>query len=159
MEIQFEALASDLVADIRRGGVDAYGQPAERSVSDGGGNPCRYCLEDVPKGAPMLILAGCPFPEHQPYAETGPIFLCAEGCARFEGGGLPPIMITRPTYLVKGYGDDNRIVYGSGQITLVDQVESYCKDLLTSDDIAYLHIRSATNNCYQMKVIRDGSET
>lgn len=159
MDIRFEAMAGERVAQLRNGGGDAYGHPAERSVSDGGGNPCRYCLDDVPKNVPMLVLAACPFPKKQPYAETGPIFLCGD-CVRFAGAGLPPILTTRAAYLIKGYDADDRIVYGSGQITPVGEVESYCKDLLSSDNIAYLHIRSATNNCYQMKVVRDdGSET
>ena len=49
----------------------------ERQVSDGSAVPCRHCLSDVAAGEPFLILAHRPFPEAQPYAETGPIFLRA----------------------------------------------------------------------------------
>ena len=60
---------------LRAGGGDAYGNPAERTISDGEGNPCRHCLGFVPKGEEMLILAHRPFGAVQPYAETGPIFV------------------------------------------------------------------------------------
>jgi hypothetical protein len=59
--------------------------PAERAVSDGQGNPCRSCLHEVPAGAGMLILAARPFPAAQPYAETGPIFFCADACKAWSG--------------------------------------------------------------------------
>ncbi|MBV1902079.1 MAG: DUF1203 domain-containing protein, partial [Marinosulfonomonas sp.] len=83
---------ADFVVSVRAGGPDANGQVAERSTADGAGNPCRYCLSDVPYGAGMLILAARPFPELQPYAETGPIFLCADDCTPWSGNGVPPIL-------------------------------------------------------------------
>ena len=61
MQIHYEALDSDLVRGLRAGGGDAYGNPAERAISDGDGNPCRHCLRFVPKGEEMLILAHRPF--------------------------------------------------------------------------------------------------
>ena len=77
-------LPTDEVRKLQAGGPDAYGNAPERVVSDGGGNPCRHCLKLIPEGAPMLILAHRPFSKAQPYAETGPIFLCGEPC---EAGG------------------------------------------------------------------------
>ncbi len=59
------------------------------AVSDGHGNPCRSCLADIRAGAAMLIVAARPFPALQPYAETGPIFLCAADCTPWSGPGLP----------------------------------------------------------------------
>ena len=51
-------------------------------VSDGGDNPCRHCLREIEKGKDMLVLTHRPFGNVQPYAESGPIFLCAEACER-----------------------------------------------------------------------------
>ena len=51
MTLRFLPLPTEAVAAIRAGGPDAHGQPAERHVSDGAGNPCRHCLHHVPKGA------------------------------------------------------------------------------------------------------------
>ena len=114
MDLTFEALDSALAADLRRGGPDANGQPAERgAISDGEGVPCRHCLSHVPAGREYLILAHRPFPAPQPYAETGPIFLCADDCGRWHGAGVPPILATSPDYLLKGYSADHRIVCGS----------------------------------------------
>lgn len=84
MPIRFIALPSHEVAALQSGAPDAHGQLPERDISDGDGVPCRHCLTRVAKGEPYLILAYRPFPKEQPYAETGPIFLHADPCPRFE---------------------------------------------------------------------------
>ena len=125
MTLTYRPYAPDFVASVRGGGPDANGQTAERAISPGTGTPCRSCLRDVPKGAEMLILAARPFPEPQPYAETGPIFLCAEPCEPWPGPGLPPILESGPDYLLKGYTADNRILYGTGRIVDQDELDAY----------------------------------
>jgi hypothetical protein len=62
MPLRFSALPAGAVARIRAGGPDANGQPAERRISDGDGAPCRHCLQDIPEGREMLVLAWRPFP-------------------------------------------------------------------------------------------------
>ena len=154
--IRFLPFDRDFVASVRSGGGDAYGLPAERATSDGPGNPCRSCLRDVPDGAAMLILAARPFPEPQPYAETGPIFLCADACEPWAGEGLPPVLRTSPNFLLKGYSADHRIVYGTGHVTPASAVESYAAHLLARPEIAYVDVRSARNNCFLTRIVRDG---
>ncbi len=113
MRVTCTALPTDLVRAYQAGGPDANAMPAERAVSDGGGNPCRHCLREIAEGAPMLVLAHRPFPAPQPYAEIGPIFLHAEPCERWQGSGLPPVA-TAPDYIVRGYTGEDRIRYGTG---------------------------------------------
>ena len=152
MKIAFHPYNSDWVAQIRQGGEDDYGQKAERVVSDGGGNPCRHCLQYIPEGAEMLICAARPFPEMQPYAETGPIFLCGDSCEAFSGEGVPPVLSESPDYLLKGYNDDYRIVYGTGQITPVADVSRIATELLRRREVEFVDIRSSRNNCFQCRV-------
>lgn len=152
MTLRFHPYDSGFVASVRAGGPDAYGKPAERAVSDGGGNPCRHCLTHIPKGAPMLILAARPFPAVQPYAETGPIFLCADACAPWAGDGVPPILTTSPDYLLKGYSADHRIVYGSGRVVPAGDLCGYAAELLSDPCISYVDVLSARNNCFQTRI-------
>ena len=153
MQLTYLPYDPEWVAQLRAGGVDAYGNPAERSISDGTGNPCRHCLTDIPKGAEMLICAARPFPDPQPYAETGPIFLCAD-CLPYTGDGLPPVLASRKECLLKAYGADNRIIYGTGQITPTAEIEEYAGALLSGPKVAYVDARSATNNCFTLRIIR-----
>ena len=152
---QYSAYEAVFVTRVREGGPDANGLPAERSQSDGEGNPCRSCLQMIPEGAKMLILAACPFPDKQPYAEIGPIFLCAEHCTPWGQPGVPPVLTSSPAYLIKGYSSDYRIVYGTGQITPVAELDRYVAALLARPGVAFVDIRSARNNCFATRAWRD----
>lgn len=154
MTIQFKALPTDHVRALQRGGPDAYGQTPERRISDGDGMPCRHCLKNIAAGDAYLILAYRPFPELQPYAETGPIFLHAEECERADGSEELPEIPESPDYIVRGYGRDDRIVYGSGGVIPTGAVVARAKALFERADIAYVHVRSARNNCYQCRIER-----
>ena len=153
MTVRFTPISTAVVRAYQAGGVDANGQLPERQVSDGGGNPCRHCLQMIPAGAGMLILAHRPFPAPQPYAEIGPIFLCADACA--AGGGLGvPEMLASPDYIIRGYGADDRIVYGTGAVVPTARITTEAQMRLDDPRVAYVHVRSARNNCYQCRIDR-----
>lgn len=153
--LRFIALPTDAVRAAQAGAADANGQPPERHVSDGSGNPCRHCLTDIVEDAPFLILAWRPFGAAQPYAETGPVFLHAETCERYaETAVAPDMLLKRDRFLVRGYGDDDRIVYGSGQIVTSADLTRAASALLDRREIAYLHVRSGAYNCYQCRIER-----
>ncbi|MHA6264087.1 DUF1203 domain-containing protein [Arenibacterium sp. CAU 1754] len=149
--IKFSALPTDEVRALQAGAPDAYGNAPERTISTGTGNPCRHCLEHVPEGAGMLILAHRPFPALQPYAETGPIFLCADACERGGGADIPGALDS-PEYLIKGYSDDDRIVYGTGAIVPTGSISAEAARILEDPKVSYVHVRSARNNCYQARL-------
>ena len=152
---KFTALPTETVRALQRGAPDAFATPPERAISDGNGNPCRHCLKDIPEGAEMLILAHKPFEGTHPYAEVGPIFLCAEMCANGSSEQIPEILTTSPDYLLKGYSDDDRIVYGTGAIIVKDEIPPRVSEIFTDDRVKYIHVRSARNNCYQLRIDRD----
>lgn len=153
--IRFQALPTSEIRALQSGGPDFYGHPPEVTVSDGTGTPCRHCLNDTPKGENMLILSYRPFPSDQPYAEVGPIFLCADVCASHKPSGqLPQILTTSVDYLIKGYSSDDRIVYGTGQVVTPTNLTRAAIAIFKDASVAYIHVRSARNNCYQCKIMR-----
>lgn len=151
--MQFVAIPTEVVRAYQAGGPDANGQVPERKVSAGGGNPCRHCLKPIPEGAGMLVLAHRPFPAPQPYAEVGPIFLCADPCEAGGGEALPE-MLASSDYIVRGYGADDRIVYGTGGVVATSAIPARAGELLADPRVAYVHVRSARNNCYQVRIDR-----
>jgi hypothetical protein len=152
MSIRFVALETAVVRALQEGQCDANGQAPERAVSDGNSVPCRHCLQHVERGAAYLILAHRPFPAPQPYAEVGPIFLHAEACPRRPDGSALPAMLRSPQYLIRGYGNDNRIVYGSGRIVATCDIPKAAEEMFADERIRYIHVRSASNNCYQCRI-------
>ena len=154
MSIRFVALESEVVAALQIGHPDANGQPAERRTAGAGSYPCRHCLGHIGEGEPYLMLAHRPFPAAQPYAEIGPIFLHAEACARGGGTQELPEMLASKTYIVRGYGTDDRIVYGTGGVVAREVIPARAAELLADPSVAYVHVRSAANNCYQCRIER-----
>lgn len=156
MTLRFSGMPSDVAAAFRAGAPDANGQTPERQISDGDGVPCRHCLGYVAEGEPYLVLAYRPFPAPQPYAEVGPIFLHAEECPAYDPAqGLPARHRGgRNAQILRGYGADDRIVYGTGAVVDPAAIETTAAELLGRDDVAYVHMRSATNNCFTLRIDR-----
>ncbi|MGB7317168.1 MAG: DUF1203 domain-containing protein [Planktotalea sp.] len=139
---------------FQSGALDAYGNPPEKSVSDGAGVPCRHCLKLVPEGAGFLILAYRPFDGLHPYAETGPVFLCQDECDAPKNASIPDVLKASPEYLVKGYTADQRIKYGTGAVVPQAATLGKIKELLQQSDLSFVDVRSAKNNCWLARVTR-----
>ena len=153
--IRFVAMPTEQARAYQRGASDAYGNPPERRVSDGSGIPCRHCLRHVAAGEGYLTFAYRPFPTLQPYAETGPVFLHAAECERApEGDVLSPMFRATPDYILRGYSADDRIVYGTGGVVATHKICGRAHEIFEREDVAYVHMRSARNNCYQLRIER-----
>jgi len=152
MQIQFFGLPSRDVAQTKAIGRDAYDNAIEVHKAEGDAYPCRHCLGLTPQGQDYLILAYRPFESRNPYAETGPIFLCAADCAAAVPSEQVPAILKSPAYLVRGYSKAERIVYGSGKVVATPRIPEYAKALLADPQIAFVDVRSASNNCFQCRI-------
>lgn len=154
MGIRFVALETDLVRSLQAGQSDANNQPSERRIAEASGLPCRHCLRMINKGEEYLTLAHRPFPALQPYAEVGPIFLHAAACERGGGDAAIPAFLDSPRYMVRGYGADDRIVYGTGTIAATPEILAAAQNMFDNAAVNYIHVRSASNNCYHCRIDR-----
>lgn len=153
------AMPTDIARAYQNGAPDAYGRPPERAVSDGAGNPCRHCLRNIAAGDEMLILAHRPFGALQPYAETGPVFLCARRCTRHAcDGDLPEALQSSPSYILRGYDRDERIVYGTGTVIHTRAILTEAARILSLESVDFVHVRSSRNNCFQARIEPDRAE-
>ena len=156
-ELRICPIPTSIAASFWSGSTDAYGMQPERRVSDGKGIPCRHCLSEVSQGESYLTLAYCPFPESQPYAETGPIFLHASPCAMYsDTKTVPAMFLSGEPRIVRGYDSGNRIIYGTGKVVPPDNIMTYASDLLKNSSTHYIHIRSSNNNCFSFRIDRAG---
>lgn len=155
MKLEFRGLPSADVELIHRTGMDSYADPVERHPhAEEGGMPCRHCLQNVPAGQPFLALAHRPFQGRNPFTETGPIYLCDPGCEPADPAPEPPGFLAAEQYLLRGYSADERIVYGTGAVTARTDLTRYARQLLARDDIAFVDLRSASNNCFLCRIHR-----
>ena len=154
MKLNIQGIPTEEHERLRRGGHDAYGQPALVRIAEGPANPCRHCLGLIGEGDQKLVLAFRPFDEPlQPYAETGPIFLHREACARYDSDALPAWFAFLDPAAIRGYGTDNWIRYDTGQVVRGGELADACGSILSDASIGYVHIRSKYG-CFQCRVDR-----
>ncbi|MEM7214616.1 MAG: DUF1203 domain-containing protein [Pseudomonadota bacterium] len=152
-DVVIKPLPTEEVRRLQRGGKDANGQFPEVCISDGKGNPCRHCLSMIKAGEEFLIVAYKPFTTIQPYAEQGPLFLHKHECAAYQHQDqVPDILKNSAEFMVRGYDCDERIIYGTGKIVSNTEVEAYASSLIDNGDVRFVHVRSAANNCFQIRI-------
>ena len=89
-----------------------------------------------------------------PEAEGVAVLRGAVALHEAGGGEDLPAMLAAPDYIVRGYGVDDRIVYGTGGVVATGAIPARAGELLADDRVAYVHVRSARNNCFQCRVER-----
>jgi hypothetical protein len=155
MNLTYSGMPTALAEAYRRGALDANGQEPERHICKGKDLPCRHCLGNITDGEAYLILAYRPFPSLQPYAEVGPVFLHADHCPAYANlNAFPDREREGMGRIVRGYGADDRIVYGSAQVVSNDHIVTAAEAAFANPDVAYVHVRSALNNCFTMRIDR-----
>ena len=151
----FLPMETDAVRALQRGGPDANGRTPEKFMSDGTGLPCRHCLANIEEGDEVLVLSHKPFQTKQPYAEQGPIFLHSVECGPYEKiESLPAMYAPDEQLLLRGYSKEERIIYGTGTITENSNIAQIADRIFRNPDVQFIHARSASNNCYQFKIIQ-----
>ncbi|MGE0046379.1 MAG: DUF1203 domain-containing protein [Hyphomonadaceae bacterium] len=153
MQLSVFGIATDEFDRIRAGGGDANGEAPVVRVAEGPANPCRHCLQLIAPGEEKLVLSHRPFAAPQPYAETGPIFLHARECTRYESDALPAWFAFLDPAAIRGYGADGWIRYETGQIVRGAELADTCRTILSDEEIAFVHIRSKFG-CFQCQVER-----
>lgn len=153
MALHIQGIPTSDYENLRRGGSDANGQAPLVRTAEGPANPCRHCLGLIAAGEPKLILAYRPFSAPHPYAETGPIFLHQNPCARYSARALPAWFAFLDPAAIRGYGADDWIRYETGQIVRGSELANACASILSDASIAHVHIRSKYG-CFQCRVDR-----
>lgn len=64
-----------------------------------------------------------------------------------------PILTRFPDYLLTGYGEDYRIASGTGGVVPVAGLPARFGAILRAPDVAFVDVRSARNNCFQVRVV------
>ncbi len=152
---RIKSLQTKEVRRLQRGGLDENNQTPEVLISDGKGNQCRHCLELIRKGEELLLLSYKPFKSNQPYAELGPIFLHKRECNAYSSKTTPEILQDSNSFLLRGYDINERIVSGTGKVVASKTIEAYALNLFAKKEVEFIHIRSASNNCYQARIDRE----
>ena len=67
---------------------------------------------------------------------------------RLRGNDRPPVLKYLPTFLVKAYSADQRIMSGTVQNTESKMVAHYAQELFDRGDVSFVDVHSAKNNFF-----------
>jgi hypothetical protein len=146
-----EAIEPDQLDRIRARGEDDFGNPVVRLVDHEAGAPLRCCLRDSVDGEDIALIAHQPSKIGGPYAEVGPVFIHADGCAGYAAAGYPEGFRHRRqllrAYDADGWQVDNTVVEGRA-------AEAGIEQLLARPDVAFVHSRNLMAGCFMFRIVR-----
>lgn len=154
MGVRFLSCDQGFVDQVRAGGPDAYGLPAERVVSDGG-KPVPVLSGSCARGGGDADPSGAAVSGDAALCRDGAdLSLCSDHCKAWTGAGVPPVLTTSPDYLLKGYSGENRIVDGTSRIVAKHEIVARAEEVFADPRVDYVDVRSARNNCFQTRIVR-----
>lgn len=151
--IRIVAISTEVAEAVRRNAKDPqYGFPVSTCVAPEG-LPCRHCLSYIVAGVERAILFTYdPFAGLEKLPLPGPVYIHAEGCARFpETSGLPAHLMTSPRTL-NAYAHGRRLV--AQEYVDRGNAELTTARLFERSDVAYVHVRSTTAGCFTFRMER-----
>jgi hypothetical protein len=139
------------VADAARlGGKDVqYGFPAYTAPA-GAGAPCRHCLQWIAEGDGATLFTLDPFAGVEKLPLPGPVYVHADGCARYPEDGELPMHLLRSPRTLNAYAKGRRMV--AQEYVDAATAEETIERLMARDDVDYIHVRSTTAGCFTFRI-------
>src|SRR4029077_18993685 len=104
--------------------------------------PCRHCLRWAQPGEKVVLFPYAAIPPGYPYSETGPIFVHAEPCRRYEATDEYPSEF-RNGRVFRAYDSKYNII--DAQVTNGSEPEVVIERLFQNPDTAFVDARSVTH--------------
>lgn len=152
LRLNVRAIDPARLAAMRDAGADEHGN-AFLPYPAIGWEPLRCCLHIATAGEQIALISYAPFAHPSPWTEAGPVYVHAAACAG-HAGGLPAELRTGPRIL-RTYRADDTLDYE--HITLVPEgadLETYLADVFATDEVATVHVRALTTQCFTYAVTR-----
>jgi len=152
-EFLISALPADVLERIRACGRDEFGNVVAPVADESGGSPLRCCLRESSPGEQIMLIAYRPFPWVGPFAETGPVYVHAEGCKGYADPSRYPQAFAHRRQLLRAYDRKHRICEGI-QAKDGRQAEKILRWLLSLDEVDFVHSRNVEWGCYMFSASR-----
>lgn len=152
--LQYKAIGPERLDAMRGQGADEFGNPWRRRTAEGW-EPLRCCLRTAREGEGIALISYSPWPLpwDTPWAEAGPVFVCHHRCAGYQTPQEYPPDLRGRFSLLSPFGHTGARAYR--HITFVepgDDPRKAVETVMGQPDVAYLHVRSATAQCFTFEV-------
>ena len=140
------------IADAARRALDAgAADHALITVDSPESSPCRHCLHWAQPGERVILFPYTAIPSGHPYSETGPIFVHADGCQRYNATNEYPADF-RNGRVFRAYDAKYNII--DARVVDASEPEVVIESLFENPDTAFVDARSVTRGCFTFRVQR-----
>jgi Protein of unknown function (DUF1203) len=115
------------------------------------GYPCRHCLRWAKPGERVILFPYASIPPGHPYSETGPIFVHAEPCKRYDTTGEYPSDF-RNGRAFRAYDADYNMI--DAEVANGDEPEAIIEKLFQNPKTEFVDARSVTRGCFTFRIFR-----
>jgi hypothetical protein len=144
-------LATAFAERARRTAASGASDHAVITADSPRGYPCRHCLRWAEPGERMILFPFAAVPPGHPYSESGPIFVHAEQCTRYNATHeFPPDF--RKNRVLRAYNSSYDMI--DAVVVNGNEPEAVIEKLLENPETAFVHARSVTHGCYTMQIER-----
>ena len=119
-------------------------------VEDANSAPCRHCLRWAVPGERVILFPYNAIEPGRPYSETGPIFVHADQCERYQEPRYPSEF--REGRAFRAYNLDQDII--DAILPNGEPPEAVIEKLFENPDTAFVHARSVTRGCFTFQIER-----
>ena len=143
------AITTETADRFRRTGRDDNGNQVRRiSAAEGGGFPCRHCLQMAEPGE-MMLLGSYNLPRPRGiYWAPSPVFLHERACARAEiDDVVAPVVRANPLVSVRAYDAADQCIYDLGHVCAGEDVDVPLDRALHDPRTACVNIHTARPGC------------
>ena len=146
-------LPTEVADSARRFANAGAADHAVITVASPDSSPCRHCLRWAQPGERVILFPYAAIPSGQPYSETGPIFVHADECQRYDAINEYPANF-RNGRVFRAYDSNYNII--DTQVVDGSEPEVVMESLLQNPDTAFVDVRSVTHGCFTFRVQRAG---
>jgi hypothetical protein len=144
-------LPPEVAAHVREHGRDPiWGHRASTEPATGFG-PCRLCLRTFRAGELRTLFTHDTYVGVTEFPQPGPVYIHADGCARYEGEGFPQDLRSL-ALTFEGVAEGPRVV--ALERTRGEGVEEAIERLLGRPEVEYVNVRNTEAGCFVARVDR-----
>jgi hypothetical protein len=144
-------LPTEVGEAARRAAANEAPDHAVVTADSPAGYPCRHCLRFAKPGERVILFPYMSVPARHPYSESGPIFVHADGCERYQTTCEYP-QDFRKGRVFRAYNSNYDMI--DAEVANGAEPEVVIEKLFENPETAFVQARSVTQGCYTFGVER-----
>ena len=151
LKLRIVPLPTDIAEKARRNAESGAADHAVIKVDSPAGYPCRHCLSWAKPGERVILFPYASIPPGHPYSETGPIFVHAEPCKRYDATEEYPADF-RNGRAFRAYDANCDMI--DAEVASGNDPETIIEKLFQNPKTEFVDARSVTRGCFTFRIQR-----